>query len=340
LFTGGGAPLITDRAIAVEPAGTELGAYSASQVQLAAPLAMEIGVRWDRQSILAQEEISPRVNLMYLPTTSVSMRFAWGRYYQAQRASELQVEDGESQFFPAQLSEQSLVSLEWTVSPRWRFRSDAYLKEMSHLRPRYENLFDTVELFPEGEGDRVRIAPDRAEAKGVELSLWMNGSGRIGGWAALTLASAEDVVDGVRIPRSWDQREAFSFSINYAIPSSWNLNLAGIFHSGWPTTAVTAEFVPVGGGSPTIQPLLGARNEERLPVYYRLDLKASRAFQTGRSNCTFFAEITNLTNHHNVCCVDRFDYLPQSDGTVDVERENGYWLEIVPAVGLIWRWGL
>ena len=117
------------------------------------------------------------------------------------------------------------------------------------------------------------------------------------------------------------------------------MNLAGMVHSGWPTTAVMADIVQGPGGAQTIRPALGPRNAERYPTYHRLDLKASRSLRLGDSALTFYAEITNLYNHKNVCCVEEFTYLPQPDGTVKVERTDGFWLERVPSAGLIWRFG-
>ena len=340
LVTGGGAPVITDRRVTEKPSGYETGVYFAQKFRLAAPLAMEASLRWDRQSHTDQEEVSPRLNLVYTPAPRLALRAAWGRYFQPQRPGELQAEDGESRFFPAQLSEHRLISLEWLLAPRWRLRADAYVKEMSHLRPRYENLFNPIELFPEGEGDRIRIAPDRGEAKGIEIFLKGDGEGRLSGWAGYTLASAEDIIGGERIPRSWDQRHAFSFSLNYGVRASWNVNLAGTYHSGWPTTAVEADLILNPDGSQTIQPRTGPRNAGRYPDYHRLDLKASRGFQVGGSTLTLYAEITNLTNRKNVCCVEEFIYLPQPGGTVTVEREEGFWMEQVPSVGFLWRFGL
>ncbi|HMC82584.1 MAG TPA: TonB-dependent receptor, partial [Candidatus Polarisedimenticolia bacterium] len=160
LATGGGAAVMIDRRVASSPSEYEFGAYLAQRVQLAAPLAAEASLRWDRQTHTAQEEVSPRLNLVYAPGSRLSLRAAWGLFYQPERANELQVEDGESRFFPAELAEHRLISLEWLLAPHWHLRADAYMKEMSHLRPRYENLFNPIELFPEGEGDRIRIAPD------------------------------------------------------------------------------------------------------------------------------------------------------------------------------------
>jgi outer membrane receptor protein involved in Fe transport len=339
LATGGGPPVITDRRVVAEPSEYEFGAYFAQRVQLAAPLAIEASLRWDRQSQTAQTELSPRLNLVYAQGPRLVLRAAWGRFYQPQRASELQVEDGVSRFFPAQLSEHRLISVEWLLAPRWRLRADAYSKVMSHLRPRFENLFNPIELFPEGEADRTRIDPDRAEAKGLELFLKMDGVGKLSGWAGYTLASAEDVLSGERVPRSWDQRHAFNFSLDYGSPERWNLNLAGTYHSGWPTTNVTALLLQNPGGTPMIDPVLGPRNAERYPAYQRLDLKASRSLRLGESTLTLYAEITNLTQRNNVCCVEEFTYLPQPGGTVTVEREDGFWLERVPSAGFIWRFG-
>jgi TonB-dependent receptor-like protein/carboxypeptidase family protein len=339
LVTQGGPPVVIDRRLAAEPSGSEYGAYAAQWIRIAEPLAAEAGLRWDRQTATAEEELSPRVDLVYTPRPGIALRAAWGRFYQPQRPGELQVEDGETRFFPAQLSEHMVLSFEWLVAPRWRLRADAYRKEMSHLRPRYENLFDPIELFPEGEGDRIRIAPDSAEAKGVELLLQWKGEGRLSGWAGYTRASADDLLGGERIPRSWDQRHAFNFSLDYGGSEPWAVNLAGIYHSGWPTTEVTATQIQNPSGPPTIVPSLGPRNADRYPSYYRLDLRASRTFRKGDSTYTFYAEITNLTNRDNVCCVEEFRYLPQPGGPVTVDRVPGFWLERVPSAGFIWRYG-
>ena len=51
----------------------------------------------------------------------------------------------------------------------------------------------------------------------------------------------------------------------------------------------------------------------------------------------FFVEVTNLYARDNVCCVEDVTFLPQPDGSVTVEREDGLWLQRVPSLGFTWR---
>ena len=108
-----------------------------------------------------------------------------------------------------------------------RFRIDAYYRKLTKLRPRYENLFEPIELFPETTADRVEIAPDEARLRGVELLLQGDAGRRWFWWASYVLSSAEDEIDGRRVPRSWDQPQAGRFLVGYRRGGRWSISLSG-----------------------------------------------------------------------------------------------------------------
>jgi hypothetical protein len=322
--------------LVAQPSGYTLGAYVADRLRLSSSMTAEVGLRWDAQTYTADRQLSPRVNLVQRLGGGSLWRAGWGRYYQSQGLDELQVEDGVSHFFPAQLAEQAMLGFEQPLTPRLSLRIDAYRKEMSQLRPRFENLFNPFELFPELATDRVRIDPSRAEARGVEISLHGDGGPGFGWWAGYARASARDEIDGRWIARSWDQRDTFNFGVGYRRGSTWELSLAGQYHSGWPTTGVSAIPITNPDGTAGIEPILGPRNAERFPAFHRLDLTVRRAFQIGRGRLSLFAEITNLYNRDNVCCAEGFRFTPGSDGEVRVDRVDGFWLQQVPVFGIAW----
>jgi hypothetical protein len=219
---------------------------------------------------------------------------------------------------------------------RTHLRIEAYRKGMSRLRPRYENLFDPFGFFPEADGDRARIEPDAAEARGVEVAVRRRG-GKASWWASYTLASAEDEFDGFAVPRSWDQRHAVDLGVNYRIGSSWNLNLAGLYHTGWPTTGVTAVRVANPDGSTSTVPVFGPRNAERFPDYHRIDMRVSRSFSVKRGQFRFFFEVLNLLDRRNPCCVTDFAFVSRTDGSAAVSKTNEYWLRRIPSFGVTWE---
>jgi outer membrane receptor protein involved in Fe transport len=337
LAAGGASALsVIDRDLSLDPSGTELGAYVAGRFRVFSPLTIEVGVRRDRQTLTGEAETSPRVNLAWAPGDRSVLRAGWGRLHQPQGINELQIEDGVLDFFPAQRAERWEVDFDHLFAGGLKLGVSAYVKSMTRLRPRYENLFNPIQLFPEAEPDRVRIAPGRAAARGVEIELGMD-RGRPLSWrASYALASAQDQVDGAWVPRSWDQRHTLSLSLNYRRGEKWDVSLAGVFHTGWPTTDVRAVQVQNPDGSLVIQPILGPRNGLRYPSYHRLDLKVTRRFELDGGTLGLYLDVTNLYGRDNVCCVQDLQYLPQADGSVRVDRTEGYWLRQVPVVGLTW----
>jgi hypothetical protein len=326
-----------ERAFDLVASGRQLGGYAAAQFRPLAALTVETGLRWDRQSHTGERQVSPRMGLVRALGPSSRIRAAWGRFYQSQGVHELQIEDGLPEFFPAQLAEHWTVAYEREIAGGWTLRADAYLKRMSGLRPRFENLFNPFELLPEFEPDRVRIEPERGEAKGLDLTLARRAGGPVGWWAAYSRSAVEDVIDGRGVPRGWDQPHAFRFGLDYRRGETLEVGLAGEYHTGWPTTSVGARAVQDADGSVAFEPALGPRNGDRFPPYHRLDLRVGRHFRIGRGRLTIVAEITNLYDRANVCCVEDVELRPQPDGSVRVEREDGLWLPRVPSLGLTWR---
>jgi len=300
-------------------------------------LIIEIGLRWDRQTWIGEHQLSPRVNLMYALNDRSIFRAAWGRFHQSQRLNELQVEDGVDEFFPAQLANHWLLSVEHSYSPGLASRFEIFRKDLSDLRPRYENLFNPIQLFPESEADRIRIAPDRGLVRGLEIVFKGVSGPSLSWWASYVLARAEDKIDGSWQPRSWDQKHALTLGLNLSLPRQWTFSIAGIYHSGWPTTPVSGEVVVNEDGEPEIEPILGERNSARYSAYARLDLRVGKLFPTAHGGLTLYLEILNLTNRKNVCCTEDFQFDVAPGGSVKVIPELRYWAPIIPTLGIGWQ---
>lgn len=321
----------------LDPEGSAYSVYVADRLLIIDPLIIEIGLRWDRQTWIGEHQLSPRVNLMYALNDRTAFRAAWGRFYQSQRLNELQVEDGVDEFFPAQLANHWLLSVEHSFSPGLASRFEIFRKDLSNLRPRYENLFDPVTLFPESEPDRIRIAPDRGLVRGLEIVFKGVPRASLSWWASYVLARAEDEIDGAWQPRSWDQRHALTLGLNLSLPRHWTFSIAGIYHSGWPTTPVSGEVVGFDDGEPEIEATVGTRNSARYSPYARIDLRASKLFPTNHGEFNLYLEILNLTNRKNVCCTEGFEFDVESDGSVTAIPEERFWAPIIPTLGFGWR---
>lgn len=325
-----------DARVELAPKGWSYAAYAADRLRLTRQLVAEVGLRWDRQTWIDEDQLSPRLNLRWEATPRTTVRASWGRFHQSERLNELQVEDGVTSFGPAQLAMHLLASLEHRLPNGIAMRAELYDKQLDHLRPRYENLLEPFELFPEARSDRVLVAPEEGRARGVELLLRRSTGEPLSWWISYAFGRAEDRLDGEWVPRGWDQRHAVSFGLNLELGRGWNLNLAGTAHSGWPITGASA--VAVGGDpeEPELEIVYGPRNGERLPGYRRLDLRCSKVWPTRRGEVTLILEVVNLTNRANPCCVTDESAELGADGEPEVVREYGTWAPMVPSVGVRW----
>ena len=135
--------------ISARPEGYQASAYLSGRYAFADRWSAELGLRWDDQDydgLDDREQLSPRLNLSFAPTASTQLRLAWGRFYQTQGIHELQVEDGIDRFFPAQFADHFVIGIDQLLPADIQLRVEAYQKDFSDLRPRFENLFDPLTL--------------------------------------------------------------------------------------------------------------------------------------------------------------------------------------------------
>ena len=333
LFDVPGAPTEPSRtrSLRADPSGDHYAAYAGASLENDAGLTADVGLRYDHDSLPGDEDTwSPRAGLVWRPTGHLTLRGSWGRYAQSQSIQELGISDGIVDYARAQRSDHALLGLTYQPRPDLDVELDLYEKRYSDLRPRFENLLNSFVLLPELKPDRIRIAADRARARGAELSLRGRSAGTaLDWWATYSWSKAEDLFADDAEPRSWDQRHAFGAGLGWR-DDHWQLDAALTWHSGWPTTAielVALEPVAVAEASP--------RNSSRLGSYFTLDLRAARHFAFERSLLTVYLEVTNATNRNNDCCVE-YEFNSE-DGEPGLELETTPYLTVLPNLGLVWE---
>ncbi len=332
----GGETEVTVRDYLLFPEGDTYGLYATDRIRLLDRVVVEVGLRWDRQTYIDGDQLSPRVSALWEVGRRSNLRAAWGLYSQAQQLNELQVTDGVTTFFPAQQAEHRLLSFEHTWPGKLSLRVELYQKLFTDVMSRWENLLNPIEILPELEADRVLVDPERARAQGFEVALGRDGGKRWSWWASYANARAEDFIDGDWVPRAWDQRHTVSFDVNFRPSAGWNFNLGGVYHSGWPTTAVLAEWTTGPQGEPAIHVYPGPRNQERLEYYLRLDVRASRDFRLRRGTLSLYLEVMNLLNRENLARPESFWIYANPDGSLGVGNDWEAFVPIIPSLGIRW----
>lgn len=327
------------RALAPQPDGYETSAYWDARFDLGRRWIVQAGMRVDRQPYddsdhweNSGENWSPRLAVLYQLDPRTQLRANWGRFFQPQGINELQVEDGIDRFYPAQRADHMIVSLDHEFEWGADLRFELYRKRYTRLHPRYENLFDPLVLFPEAEFDRVRIEPGGARAEGAELFLNFRPQGSWSGWLGYTWARVEDRVDGMNVPRSWDQKHAVNLGLVWS-KGPWTATLVHSYHTGWPTTQLV--LTDDAMDSPSL--VVDERNHDRLQFYSTLDFRLTRTFALSRGALDVFIEATNALSRENPCCV-QYTITATADGSLAYSRKIDSWLPLVPSLGVLWRY--
>jgi outer membrane receptor protein involved in Fe transport len=316
--------------ISVQPHGRQQSFYTTLRVDWHQKVASEFGLRWNQQSIdgSGNSTLGPRLGIRYSLSERSTLRASWGRFYQSQAINELQVNDGVEQFEPPQQSEQFVVGFDKLFPGGALLRIEAYRKQMSDLRPRFENVLNSRVLLPELKPDRIRIHPTAATARGIELAI-SRVHGRFEWWGSLSWAQVRDVIAAKEVLRSWDQTHALSAGFHWDA-GMWTMSSALAYRTGWP---ISTGLSLSSAAFPSVT--VPGRNNERLSAFGSLDVRLSRDFALQRSVLSLFMEVANVTGRNNPCCLE-FEIGDEEDAGQFVLDQLSY-LNTIPSIGFLWK---
>jgi outer membrane cobalamin receptor len=331
-----GAVVAVPRTVQLAPrvSGRTAGAFVAVRTALGPQLAVEPGLRFDRSSAAGDRDWSPRLNAAWRLAPRTTLRGAWGRYVQAQGLHELAVGFGDTTFHPSEKAEHRVVALEHAAFGA-TLRAEAYDRTTRDQRPQWFNRYDTYNLFPEAQSDRILLRADEARARGVELSARRQGRGPVD-WT-LSYARAEAVLDlpTGTIPAARDQRDTIYADLTYRPAPRWSVSAAWHYHSGWPITAVNYTAVPLNNGGRSLVRSFGPTLGDRLPAYHRLDLRVSRTIPLRSGVVTLHLDLFNAYDRDNLLA---YDYEPSVvNGVVRDGKKPRTLLPLVPSLGVSWE---
>jgi hypothetical protein len=324
-------------AMAANPSGQEIGLFQSNRVRLLDRLTAELGVRYDHRSHTGDNSVSPRVNLAFDLAPRTTLRGAWGHYYQSHGLDELDVGDGDDQFYPTQRAEHRVLGLEHRLNDGTSFRVEAYERRITDPHPEYRSLVPIIEaLWEEGDGDRVRVAPTRGQARGIEFLARRDVGGRFAWSASYALARADDEIGGEWVARPYDQLHTIRLELAFRPTRFWSWSYAWQYHSGWPGTREYWDGHRTINGTVFATRTFGPIYGDRLPDYHRLDVRVARLFPIGRGQLEVFVDVFNAYNRANA---EAFDYAVwiTPNGQVGYERGINPLLRVFPTFGARWE---
>jgi outer membrane receptor protein involved in Fe transport len=326
----------------MDPAGTEFGTFAALRFRPIEWATGEIGLRYDRHSHTGDSDFSPRLHALFDLGDRTTLRAAWGRYNQSQGIFYLEAADGETEFSPSEQATQIALGLERQLGRGLTGRIEVYRRTVDRPLRQYFNRWREILAFPEIEGDRIRIDPTEAKAKGLELLAQQDGV--VWDWSAsYSLSSTEDLVDGSWVPRFMDQRHAFTLTVGFRPSPKWTVTGAWQLHSGWPFTPQIIEFDTISvfqdeGLDSTLRwrEEFGPLNSSSLPTYHRLDLRVTRRFELDQGALDVYLDIFNAYNQENLRSYDYGTQVVGNDLKYMRWPDEGL-LPFLPSIGFRWE---
>jgi hypothetical protein len=184
---------------------------------------------------------------------------------------------------------------------------------------------------------------------------------RLSGWMSYTWGKAETTEYGQVLPADYDRTHALSVNANYQLTRLINLATTARIQTGFPTTPVIgvrvastadvadvdrdgnrSELIPLRdtSGLPVWTPDFGGLdnlNTARLPLFARVDLRATFRPRWSGDRWQIYVDVINLLNRNNASSLDpELVYDPTSDRPQVKMVRNGR-LPLLPSFGVRYR---
>ena len=289
------------------------------------------GVREDEFSQSPVKVTSPYASASFAPLKKTHLQFDWGQYAQFPELNQIFSTFTHTPLLPERSTHYEAV-VEQTLDERTRIRVEFYDRQDRDLLAR--PLLDPA--APPGWKQFFNALPnaplhnsERGYSRGAQIFLQRRTANGFTGW--ISYAYGRTVIRdgdlGVSFPSDYDQRHTFNAYVSRRLRPTVNVSARFTYGSGMPLPG----FYKLDG---TAYFIASNRNGVRAPNYQRTDLRLNKAYVHKKTKATLFAEVINLTNHHN----RDFDSPGPYDSTTGQTYPNFFSMfPILPSAGMVFE---
>jgi hypothetical protein len=217
---------------------------------------------------------------------------------------------------------QNAAGLEWTPFRALHIRMQLFFNYM------FDRISGSGRVI-ESEGTLKREKYNNeglGRAYGMELLIQLKPWKGLSGWLAYTLSRAErgSLAQGINRLYGSDQTHILNLLLQYELGHGWKIGARFRLVSGRPHT-------PIIGGvydadRDRYQPVYGARDSERLPMFHQLDLRIDKTWTFRTWSLGVYLDLLNVYNAQNT---ERYRYQYEYSSRYPIPG-----LPIIPAFGL------
>lgn len=248
--------------------------------------------------------LEPRASLTYYLTEKLRWKSAWGHHYQfVNRIVNENVLEGSRDFWiladdelKPGFSEHVITGLEYATD-NWLFSFEAYRKDL-------DNLVEFTRRIRRQENQDSFFYSGSGLSEGIEL-LAQKKRGFLTGWIGYTSGKVEHTFpafnNGEPFPADHDRRHEINAVIRRTV-GDWTFAATWTYATGKAYTAPVSQYsIRLLDNEYLSYIHVSDKNAYRLPDYHRLDVSASRKYESGGNWITELGvSVFNLYNHRNV----------------------------------------
>ena len=255
--------------------------YLKDRWHIAGPLTLVLGVRHNADEYLNRAYTEPRLGAEWLLPDDLLLTAAWGRYNQQPDAQQIAPAVGNTGLDHLRATH-SVLGVTGKVDHGWSWKVEGYVKSLTNLV-----TSDPLQNYVNG---------GSGTARGLEVLIRKDNSGRWSGWLAVSLARSRlhDDATGQSFSFQYDQPVIVNLVTNYQVSEHVLFGFKWAYHSGNLDTPIIGTGTYPDG---RLRPLYGPTDSERLPAYHRLDLRLE---QTVSPTYKRYLSILNAYNRHNI----------------------------------------
>ncbi len=337
----------TDTALWMNDISTEQAIFLQDKWKITKSLSAILGMRFTNFSLHDDIYFDPRLGFKFMPRDNLALKLTWGRYHQF--ISIANSADENLRFIDIWLvfpEDRSAPSSDHLILGAELFTDDNLLVRTEVYYKSFENLI-TLKQGQMFAGSEDNISFDTfnefydtdAESYGLEILL-KKSQGKVLGWLGYTYARTRWKTDlhGWYAPK-FDRTHTINLVADWQWTDITHIGTTISFSSGNPYTPIlgqTEQWVDdynYHWGNESF--LVGEKNSERYPAYFRWDVSFTRRKELKRCTREFYIQIINVTNHLNTLLyIYDQDYSAESDESGGVRRFGIPMFPILPTIGV------
>ena len=309
----------------------QIGAYAQATRPVVERLNLTAGARADYYEFISATRVSPRLGADFAVTPRLSLRASFGQYYQQPFFLFLAAYPENRALKPFR-ADHFVGGGTFAFDSSTRLSIEAYRKNYRDYP--VSTQIPSLSLANVGDTFAIRdtlfpmTSSGRGTATGIEAYVERKAgpASRWNGEANLAFSRARySGIDGVQRAGSFDYPVVANINGGYRLSAAWTLSARMAYLGGRPFTPIDQA---VSAAQRRAVYDLARVNAERLPDYFRLDMRVDRTFRRGAGTVSIFAGVQNVTNRKNFA-----GYTWDRRGNVLKVSEQ---LGVFPILGLEW----